>query len=459
MKNSRNIRVISVALFVAMLFTVYLAGCGSAPAPSTPTTASSSAAGSDASTAGTSDPKSVKGNVNFFYWGSEQKDMMETICENFMKEYPNVKVKTALEPSEQFWTKMITSIATGQPAADVFWINPTYAVQLMNANQLVTVQDLYDSGAIDKTKFTPAALQSYTKREDGKMYGVPKDFQTVCLIYNKGIFDEVGLPHPGDDYTWDQLVSDAQKIVKKDGSGKVTRYGFAHNVSTMSSWYVYCYTNGGKLFDPDASGGKYVDTPENREAFQRAADLTFKYQVTPDGQTVTEVTSDEMFTNEMVAMTAYVPAQIENYSKVLGDKVGIAGFPYMKQKATITNCLGYGIAAGTKNLETAKIFISYLASKEGQEPQAKALIPGYQGIESEMQKKFSNMNFKIYLDAGAYAVPTPVEKYTGNQSRQILDTEVSNILFGRKDVPTALADAEKLIIAAVDKAKATQGSK
>lgn len=457
MKNIRNIKVISVVLLAAMLFTVYLAGCGSAPAPSTPSTSPSGAAGSDGSTAETSDSKNVAGNVNFFYWGSEQKDMMETICENFTKEYPNIKVKTALEPSEQFWTKMITSIATGQPAADVFWINPTYAVQLMNANQLVPVQDLYDSGAIDKTKFTEAAIKSYTNREDGKIYGVPKDFQTVCLIYNKGIFDEVGLSYPGDDYTWDQMVSDAQKIMKKDGSGKVTRYGFAHNASTMSSWYVYSYTNGGNVFDPDANGGKYVDTPENREAFQKAADLTFKYQVTPNGQTVTEITSDEMFTNEMVAMTAYVPAQIENYSKVLGDKVGIAGFPYMKQKATITNCLGYGIAAGTKNLETAQIFLTYLASQKGQEPQAQALIPAYQGIESEMQKKFSDMNFKIYIDAGAYAVPTPVEKYTGNQSRQILDTEVSNILFGRKDVPTALADAETQIIAAVDKAKAALG--
>ena len=398
----------------------------------------------------------ASGTIDFRYWGAEQDEIMQQIANDFMAQNSNIKVTATLEPSDQFWTKILTSIAAKQPAADVCWINPTYAVQMMNNNQLECVQDLYDSGKVDRSKFVEGALQSYTG-SDGKLYAVPKDFQTVCLIYNKGIFDEVGLPYPGDDYTWDQMVSDAQKLVKKEGD-KITRYGFVHNASVMSSWFVYCYTNGGSLFKPEENGGKYVDTPENREAFQKAADLIFKYQVAPDGSVTTETTGDEMFMNEMVAMTAYVPAQIENYSKVLGDKVGVACFPYMKEKATITNCLGYGIPAGTKNLAAAKEFLAYLSSEAGQAPQSKAMIPAYKGIVSDMETKFKDMGFKTYLDAGDYAIPTPVEQYSGNAARKAIETEVSNILFGTKDVTTAIQDAEKGIIEAVEKAKSEMGS-
>ena len=381
---------------------------------------------------------------------------MKQIVSDFMAQNSDIKVTATLEPFEQYWTKILASIAANQPAADVCWINPSYAVQMINNNQLECVQDLFDDGSVDRSKFVEGALQSYTG-SDGKLYAVPKDFQTVCLIYNKGIFDEVGLPYPGEDYTWDQMVSDAKKIVKKDGD-KITRYGFVHNESVMSSWFVYCYVNGGTIFKPEENDGKYVDTPANREAWQKAADLIFKDQVAPDGAAITEITPDEMFMNEKVAMICYVPAQIENYSKVLGDKVGIANFPYMKEKATITNCLGYGIPAGTKNLAAAKEFLAYLSSEAGQAPQGQAMIPAYKGIVSDMETKFKDMGFKTYLDAGDYAIPTPVEQYSGNEARKAIETEVKNILFGAKDVPTALQDAEKGIVTAVEKAKATMGS-
>lgn len=323
---------------------------------------------------------------------------------------------------------------------------------MMNSGQLVNVQDLYDSKDIDSANFVQAALNSYTG-EDGNMYGVPKDFQTVCLIYNKELFDEAGLAYPGNDYTWEQMLSDAQKLTKTE-NGETTQWGYVHNASVMSSWFVYCYSNGGVLFDTEANGGKYIDTDANREAFQNAADLIFKYNVAPSGSVTAETTPDELFMNGKVAMITYVPSQIANYVAMLGkDAIGIASFPAMKQQATISNNLGYGIPAGTENLEAAKLYLTYLASREGQEPQAEIIIPAYQGITSKMEKDYEGMNFSVYIAAGQYAVGTPVEKVSGNAARKAVEAEVQNIIFGQKDVTTALKDAEKSIIKAVEDAK------
>ena len=409
------------------------------------------------SAAATYEPKEgVSGHIVFKYWGTEQQAVMEQIANDFMAVNGNITVEVVNEPGDQFWTKLIASIAAGVPTADVAWMNPTYAKQMIGTGQLADISDLYESGRIDKANFTEAAIGSYTSR-DGGIYAVPKDFQTVCLIYNKAIFDEVGIPYPTDDWTWDDLLKASQAIVKKDASGQTVRYGYAHNASVMSSWFVYCYANGGELFNPDAHDGNFVNIPENVEAFQWAQDLIFKYGVAPDATVVAETNPDVLFINEMLAMTTYVPAQLEGYTAVLGDKVGVAQFPYNTNKATITNCLGYCIPTGTPNLEAAKEFIVYLASREGQEPQASMIIPAYKGIVSKMEEKFASMNFKAYLESGAFAVPTPVEQYSGNAARKAMETQINYIMFGEKDAAQALADAEAEIRKLSETAKTEQG--
>jgi multiple sugar transport system substrate-binding protein len=391
-----------------------------------------------------SDAGTASGTVAFKYWGSEQQSVMEAIANGFNAKNPAIKATAIYEPSDQYWTKLIASIAAGNPTADVAWINPTYAAQMMSNNQLASVSELYDSGKVDKSKFTAAAIGSYTWT-DGQIYAVPKDFQTVCLIYNKGIFDEVGIPYPTDDWTWDDLLNACQAIVKTDAQGQITRYGYVHNYSVMSSWFVYCYANGGDLFNPEGNSGNYCNTPQNVEAFQWAQDMVFKYKVSPPADVTSEINVDNLFINEMVAMTAYVPAQLENYTQALGDKVAVAQFPYKTKKATITNCLGYAIAVGTKNLAAAKEFMVYLGSREGQEPQAQLIIPAYQGIVSSMEEKFNDMNFRAYIDSGVFAVPTPVERHVGNAARVALETQINYIMFGEKNAPQALADAEEEI--------------
>ncbi len=177
------------------------------------------------SAAATYEPKEgVSGHIVFKYWGTEQQAVMEQIANDFMAVNGNITVEVVNEPGDQFWTKLIASIAAGVPTADVAWMNPTYAKQMIGTGQLADISDLYESGRIDKANFTEAAIGSYTSR-DGGIYAVPKDFQTVCLIYNKAIFDEVGIPYPTDDWTWDDLLKASQAIVKKDASGPGYKYG------------------------------------------------------------------------------------------------------------------------------------------------------------------------------------------------------------------------------------------
>ena len=53
------------------------------------------------------------------------------------------------------------------------------------------------------------------------MYGVPKDKDTVCLVYNKEMFDAAGVAYPDETWTWDTLCDASAQIHDKTGICKV----------------------------------------------------------------------------------------------------------------------------------------------------------------------------------------------------------------------------------------------
>ena len=51
-------------------------------------------------------------------------------------------------------------------------------------------------------------LEAY-KTPEG-YFGLPRDFQTIVLYYNKAMFDAAGVAYPTEDWTWDDLRTTAK---------------------------------------------------------------------------------------------------------------------------------------------------------------------------------------------------------------------------------------------------------
>ena len=74
---------------------------------------------------------------------------------------------------------------------------PVYASQ----GALVPIQPLVDDGSIDADAYPESLRRIYTF--DGKVYGIPRDFDTIALFYNKDLFDAAGVEYPTGDWTWE----------------------------------------------------------------------------------------------------------------------------------------------------------------------------------------------------------------------------------------------------------------
>ena len=49
---------------------------------------------------------------------------------------------------------------------------------------------------------------------DGKQYSYPANCGVDILIYNKAIFDEMGVPYPQQDMTWEETFALAQRVTR-----------------------------------------------------------------------------------------------------------------------------------------------------------------------------------------------------------------------------------------------------
>ena len=75
---------------------------------------------------------------------------------------------------------------------------------------LLNLQPYLDAEPTLLDGFYPVTLQAY-KRDDG-YYGLPRDFQTIVLYYNKDMFDAAGVVYPTDDWTMDDLREAAKAL-------------------------------------------------------------------------------------------------------------------------------------------------------------------------------------------------------------------------------------------------------
>ncbi|HEY3482965.1 MAG TPA: extracellular solute-binding protein, partial [Streptomyces sp.] len=159
--------------------------------------------------------------LTYGIWDPNQMPAMQKIVDAFHASHPSIKVKIQLTPNSDYWTKLQTEAASGS-APDVFWMSSTRIGLYAGQGQL---QSLSDKSGFANTAFPKSLNAIYTM--DGKQYGMPKDFDTVGLWYNKKLFDAAGKPHPTN-LTWDQYADLAKSLTSGSGTSKV--YGTYHHI-------------------------------------------------------------------------------------------------------------------------------------------------------------------------------------------------------------------------------------
>jgi multiple sugar transport system substrate-binding protein len=405
--KERNMR--KLFNIILMLVMVTLAACASQPAA---TQAPAPASGQTAQPAADTQAPAAVGQVEITYsmWGSpEELTVWKQIVADFESANPGIKVNVEVSDWTSYWDKLKTQLAANTPP-DVFSMDAPLYLDYQSRGVLLNLQPYIDKNPDMLKDLYPQTLEAY-KTADG-YYGLPHDFQTIVLFYNKDMFDAAGVSYPTADWTWDDLRAAAKKLTK-EVNGKM-QYGFYFDEWDMEpGWSEALWAYGGDIISSDHTKS-LVGTDASRKGWQILDDMVFVDKSTPDANTVGQYGSD-LFQAGIAAMTPMGHWSVPGYNTG-GFKYDVAPMPKGPAgQATSVNSAGFVVAKVSKHPDEAFKFVQFVMSAAGQNRLAELgfSCPVLKSVAESpvyLEQKGSTLNQKIFLDALAYAHLKPVFK-------------------------------------------------
>lgn len=351
---------------------------------------------------GSDDSGDQKVTLSYGVWDQNQKAAMQELATAFTATHPNITVDVQLTPWEGYWTKL-KAAATGGSAPDVFWMNgPNF--QLYASNGVISA----NPEQVDTSVYPKALVDLYTY--DGKVFGLPKDMDTVGVWYNKKLFDAAQVAYPKDGWTWADFQAAAAKLTE-EAKGV---YGTAAELTSFQEYqYDTIAQAGGYVIGPDGKTSGYAD-PKTIAGLKFWTDL-IAAKHSPDLKTMTDTVPLQLFEAGKVAMYwggSWNAAEFtgNDYTK---DKVDVAVLPKGEKQATIIHGVANEVSAKSEHPKQAWEFVKYLGSKDAADILGKkGPIPAYNGTQTAWVAAHPELKLQVFLDELAYAVPYPVSKNT-----------------------------------------------
>lgn len=149
-----------------------------------------------------------KVTLSVWSWRPEDAATYKQMFASFEKSHKNINVEFKPYKATDYNTILSTGL-TQAGGPDVMQLRSYGGVQpLIKAGRLAAL----DGKVSGLSNFDPSALDGAKGKQDGKVYGVPLEMSTFQIYYNKDVFSKYGLQPPT---TWDQMITDAQKLKDK----------------------------------------------------------------------------------------------------------------------------------------------------------------------------------------------------------------------------------------------------
>jgi multiple sugar transport system substrate-binding protein len=332
---------------------------------------------------------------------------MQKLIDAFEKENPTIKVKLQVNTWTDFWTKLQVGASAGT-APDAFWMLGDHFQVYAANNQLLPLDDAIKSANVDMSVYPKALVNLFNYK--GHQYGLPKDFDTIGLWYNKKLFDAAGVAYPTTSWTW----SDVQTAAKKLTNPANGTFGIAAPLNRQEGYYNTVAQAGGQVISANGKTSGY-DNAKTQAGLQYWVDF-IKNGESPTLQQFADTEAVAQFENGKVAMYygGSFYAQRFYSNTALRPNVDVTILPKGEKRATVINGIENVGYAKSKHPEELKKFLLFLGGKEAATIQAAtgAVIPAYENTQQAWVDSMPEFHLQSFLDQLPYAVIYPVSANT-----------------------------------------------
>lgn len=369
----------------------------------------------------------------------EKKDYEECIA-RFEEKHPDFTVDANYSSGgtwQEICDKLMVQIASGE-APDVIRVAVEGTRMFVHNELFLPLNEYLEADAEGQElldQIPQAAWDAFTV--DGNIYEIPSDANSIILQYNPELYAAAGLQEPGQDYNWDQFVSDLQALTNGEGDEKV--YGTMIMPSFLWPWF---YANGVSPLNEDWTASNLSD-PKIKETMQNLYDLIYKYEVAPVPQSNDDTAN--MFAAGRTATICMGMFMVATYEANGFTAFDAAIMPRGNDGGQ--GCFGIGgmgITAACEYPEAAYELCKEFAAAEVSARQAKTgtSVP-LRSSEAQSEDFLSHAphisRYYEEIENGA-VLPAP-DNYS--EMSTIIATMGTNILTGAMDIDTAIAQADQ----------------
>jgi multiple sugar transport system substrate-binding protein len=372
-------------------------------------------------------------------WSSSPAEdaLVQQNLNNFQQAHPNIHINWSPIPGD-YPTKMRANVASGT-VPDVFYLQPAMSSEYINSGKLLNLSPYMARDGVKASDYYSALINPFTCTS-GQVFGLPKDWNSLGVFYNKTMFQAAGLPFPTSSWTWDDFKTDAQKLTKNPGAPNSV-YGVVLSADA-SRWGAFLLANGGTVLNKNGTQATFnnqtgIDTLNFYASFLKNNTGTLP-------TTVGAPWNGDAFGKQRAAMAIeggwLIPYMATTYPNV---QYGIAPLPMTPNgnRADLTFTNAWSAYSETKHPEAAWELVKYMTGSTVQASQLNAgfALPTLKSL-ANADYLTSHPDFKVLFDAATYSYAD----YYGPQDSAIhtaLATALQEVMLGKQDAQTALNNA------------------
>lgn len=324
----------------------------------------------------------ASGTISYWLWDANQLPAYQKCADDFHKANPDITVKVTQTGWDDYWTNITNGFVAGN-GPDVFTDHLSKYGDFVKNNQLLSLDDAVKNDNVNLGQYNKGLADLWVG-QDGKRYGLPKDWDTISLFYNKDLISKAGLSadqmgslswNPKDGGNFETTI--AHLTVDKNGKrgdepgfdkNNVAVYGLGLAGSGASEgqteWSWLTGTTGWTHTDKNPWGTHY-----NFDDKQFQDTITWFHSMIDKGympklETTVGASMPDAFGAGKAAINANGSWMIGQYFGYKGVNVGIAPTPTGPdgKRASMYNGLADSINAATKNPAAATKWVEYLGS-------------------------------------------------------------------------------------------------
>jgi raffinose/stachyose/melibiose transport system substrate-binding protein len=377
--------------------------------------------------------------LDFWSWRTEDVAAYQQFIDEFQREHPEIAVTFTPYRNTEYNTIVSTALQGGG-GPDIVHLRAYGGMEPLAEAGLIVPLD----GSVEALSgFDPNILRGATNRADGGIYGVPFALQTVQVLYNKALFERLGLEEP---QTWSEFLSASQALERNGLTALANGAKDPWTLETLFGAVAPTYYGCGDFYRKVVAGDADFTDPRFIRALEKMVELRPYMADNYMGVGYTDMQT--LFAYEQAGMLIGGSYEL-GVMEQLNPDLEIGSFAVPGESASDPKCISfyvdgsYGINASSPDQEEAVEFIRFLASREYGQMFTDTLkqisaVPGTEPTDPALSEMARMMN----------EIGTPYLMLTGFRFGQpsgstLLQNEVQAVFAGDQTAAQAAANIQR----------------